>query len=930
MLSRLRKNKHRLQHDDPAVRRRAVEALDADKVQELQDQLAALAASDPDTAVRGACIARLDNPEALAPLLETPSIAQQAAQRIAALLAAGQSQSPLLRHPLVVRELPAASALQLIERIDEEDGLLIELCLSNRGALRTAALARITSAKALTQLERHSRDHDKTLNRHARANLERIREARQAANAARARLEELLDALERAEPGTPQRRAALHRELQTTRTSLLTQQDLLRGAGESVDEVGALEQRIAALPPPDAAANSPTAAAPAEPAGPSPFINLVEQYRALHNAMAQGEDLPPIAAQHQALNDAWVSAAEERQPTSEQQQVFETVSHAYQQYATTLGRIAAVQVANFARLPQPLPTEADALRDIWRELGPRRKALRQLQTQLGKIRWPDWSKPERGYRELQQHAAQQEEDVRRLQEHETHITEELEALTNVLAAAVEAGATNKGADALTKARRLSRMLPPRSAERLLARLNSEAAKFAELRDWQTFATSPKRQALCDKMRQLVEQPLDPRDQADRIKQLRGEWNELGPPGKQHDRKLAEEFNRLAEAAFEPCRSYFAEQAEVRKANLEQRKTICEQLRDYLASTDWPTADMKAAEQILRTARSEWRRFHPVDRNPGKQLDTEFETLQGQLHQRIKDAGAANLELKQGIVDEAEALIGEDKPIEEKIARAKALQQQWKQVGITPRSPDQRLWQAFRQACDSVFAQREAEREHADQSLRQALEQTSNLIAEIRAEVDATTVDNAQRGYIRDARSRFAELPQTPQRAFAEAQRELDALIERYTRLLDQRAAQERLNQLRQLQAWDVSTTEFESARAAGSTESYAAPAPCFADRLADGATPAPLELLREHTVTAELLAGLESPAGDRQLRLKIQVDQLNSGMGKRATPPDPLALAEAWCALGPKCWGRDEPQLDDDCSTLRERVFQALEKLLAR
>jgi hypothetical protein len=64
--------------------------------------------------------------------------------------------------------------------------------------------------------------------------------------------------------------------------------------------------------------------------------------------------------------------------------------------------------------------------------------------------------------------------------------------------------------------------------------------------------------------------------------------------------------------------------------------------------------------------------------------------------------------------------------------------------------------------------------------------------------------------------------------------------------------------------------------------------------------------------------------------LKIQVDQLNSGMGKRATPPDPLALAEAWCALGPTCWGRDEPQLDDDCSTLRERVFQALEKLLAR
>ena len=47
-------------------------------------------------------------------------------------------------------------------------------------------------------------------------------------------------------------------------------------------------------------------------------------------------------------------------------------------------------------------------------------------------------------------------------------------------------------------------------------------------------------------------------QAQRIKALRREWNELGPPSQAAERKLAERFNSQAQRAFDHCQPYFAD------------------------------------------------------------------------------------------------------------------------------------------------------------------------------------------------------------------------------------------------------------------------------------------------------------------------------------------------------------------------------------
>ncbi len=509
------------------------------------------------------------------------------------------------------------------------------------------------------------------------------------------------------------------------------------------------------------------------------------------------------------------------------------------------------------------------------------------------IDWPEWADPTPRYARLQEifsalkQARAHADDL--LSGQVAQIREKVEQLE----AAVEDGGLSEAQKLLGEARSLCEIVPAPDVAELQKRLGRGASRLAELKDWQTFATTPKRQALCEAMQALAESPLAPRRQADRIKKLRGEWQALGTVTQAADRALAEAFNEQAEKAFEPCRVFFADQAEQRQRNLSERQRICEQLQTYLEATDWRLADMKAAERIMRAARDEWRRFHPVDRNPGAALDERFEALQERLHQKVKTAWESNLAAKGEIVAEAEALSGNDASAKERIAAVKDLQRRWKAVGITPRKPDQELWQRFRAACDQVFAELDASRKALQTENEARRSRNDQALEEFAATLAGTTVDSAEESVLRQFMKLKAELTDLPAGEKRSLLRRHDDLSESYRQLLAKRAEAERSQILNQLRLADAAAVA------------------------ADGDTAADVEQLRTMTVQAELAAGLESPADDETLRLQLQVERLNAGFSGSAETSDPLTLARRWNDMGVK---------SEAVAPLRDRFFAALVK----
>jgi len=477
-----------------------------------------------------------------------------------------------------------------------------------------------------------------------------------------------------------------------------------------------------------------------------------------------------------------------------------------------------------------------------------------------------------------------------------------------------AGQVNAARQKLQEARQRLAAVEADTPRRLSRRLNRLGASLAELRDWQTYVTSPKREALCEAVQALVDRPLPPPDQAERLKALRAEWRELGPVAQKADVELADRFNALAEQAFEPCRAYFAQQAEVRKANLAERERICAQLARYIVDTDWQRADMKAAEQILRAAREAWRHYSPVERSAGKTVEARFEGLQADLHGRLKAFWDRNGDAKQRLVTEAQALLADAGDLEGRIDRIKGLQQQWKAVGPTvPRTRDQALWQEFRTACDNLFAARASAKTAADAETRQLAGQCAAVLDDFEAELATLTPEAASEAQARTLRERLDLLERLPAALRQPLVARRTELLGRHQALLRERSRAAQRNRLLELRDRDVAFSAAEQAHRHGG------PAPeaqerCFVPRLGQQQDAVPLDALRRLTLRAEQGAGIAAPPEDEALRLEVQVERLRGGL-QGTEDESPLALAERWCGLGPK---------DESADALRTRFFAAL------
>ena len=432
-------------------------------------------------------------------------------------------------------------------------------------------------------------------------------------------------------------------------------------------------------------------------------------------------------------------------------------------------------------------------------------------------------------------------------------------------------------------------------------LNALSSKLDELRDWQQFATSPKREELIAKLQSLVDQPIEANAQGEALKSARKEWNELGPPSR-GQQPLQKQFDKLAEQAFSVCKPHYAQQSAARAENLTKRRGLCEQIRTYLAETDWASADMRAAENIMRTAREEWRRYHPCDRRALKSVEADFEALQDELYGHVKENWDKNVAAKEAIVAQAEALAAED-DARAQVDKAKQLQQQWRNIGTTPRGPDQRLWRKFRQACDKIFAKLDEQRDAQSAALREQQQEFDALLEAFDADAGEIA---AQETELENIAEKGRQL-----RMSGEQRSQINA---HQAALKNRRQTKQKNRQAERLQQWfdwDVAVSKAEQ-----SAESITAPHSLFTPRLKGKADS---EDLHKLTLEAEMAANLSSPAEDQQLRLVLQVELINSGRSNLQLVQN-QDFIDRWCRSGPKSEANDE---------LRERFFNALRRRLS-
>ncbi|MDZ7825994.1 MAG: DUF349 domain-containing protein [Gammaproteobacteria bacterium] len=702
MISRFLKNLTgpSLEDPDPGRRLHAVERLGPDTPAE---DLAEFVRGETDAGVRAACIARIDEAPLLLALMEHEPANGAARSRLAALIDAGLDVPALLTQLddlALIRHLLDATSREadwraVLGRIDGED-LLTEVAAHHRSpAVRAAAASRVVHEDSLRQVERIARTRDKDVARSVRERLETLRTARQQAEALIVRLRELATEA-----------AALARSEEEPR--LAARMEWLRGqrdavVGEHADLVAAFAPFEQTPPPlPDelaeldrhlqTVADRIAAAAEAERAEQARLAAEAERRETLAAAAGTMERLATELTERLALSGTpqaeisslrsaleleearWRDAlGDEPAPPGLAERQAEARARVDRQLAV-LDRIRELPEAPEVPAPDPVapdpPTSPTARvrraasapqrrggRPLWQQREVLRGQLASLDAWLQQVDWPaDLERPP-VVAGVEARAVELRAAIADIDAIEQRLADRIGKLCGRLERALDAKKLKPAAGMHAD---LQRQLPilPDTDERRRQRVERIRERLEELRDWEYFATAPKREALCSEMESLAGDPeVAPDQRAAKVKALRADWKALGPLRGDEGRALAARFDAAAEQAFAPARAHFEAASEQRAENTRNRERICDELEQFLDSCDWDAADWKTVDRIYRRARDDWQRFADVDargRSLGKRYHRLTRTLRGHLEGRWK----ANIARKEELIEAARALLDE--------------------------------------------------------------------------------------------------------------------------------------------------------------------------------------------------------------------------------------------------------------------------------
>ena len=458
--------------------------------------------------------------------------------------------------------------------------------------------------------------------------------------------------------------------------------------------------------------------------------------------------------------------------------------------------------------------------------------------------------------------------------------------------------------------------------------------LSKLLDWKNFAVEPKQQELIDQMQVLTESQDNPEALASKIRRLQDQWKSLSKDSQ--DQQLWEVFHKLAEQAYQPCKVYYDQKSEIRRNNIEKRRTLVSQLNDYVTAQPWEgngaeSIDWKLAEKLIGTAIREWQSYAPTDRDANKPVQKKFDRLLDSLRSKLSAHQQQNAERKQQLIAQVDALL-ENSDKRAATEKVKQLQAQWQKVGVVPRKQEQKLWRLFRASCDAVFAQRHQQSVEFKAELNTHKGVAEELIKEVLtlgALSGKALMDGRTR--VTECKREFSAVGNLPKAAVASISQRFQSAVTAFDTAITNQIAQAKL------QLWDnlftasamiglAQTTSDESASNAllikaqnfiASVEQwpkngYQALEKKMARGSALDRTEDYQKALQLLCIRAEILMDQETPPEDKALRMQYQVSRLQQGFGQNSSPNGVSIqdLVIEWIAAGAVANAIYEPLLE--------------------
>lgn len=222
-----------------------------------------------------------------------------------------------------------------------------------------------------------------------------------------------------------------------------------------------------------------------------------------------------------------------------------------------------------------------------------------------------------------------------------------------------------------------------------------------------------------------------------LQKLHEQWKEYGPVAKEKREEIWDRFKAATSVINKKYQAHFEGLKAQQEENLEKKKVLCEKVEEIAEREIKNTADWNQLSKEIESLQAEWRTIGFATKKENQKIYDRFRAACDKFFERkrehyttIKDSMTANLEKKQAIIEQAEALKSstEWKKTADQLI---ALQKQWKEIGAVPRKKSEQLWKRFRAACDEFFANRDAN-SGGENDYYGNLKSKKRLVEEVRA------------------------------------------------------------------------------------------------------------------------------------------------------------------------------------------------------
>lgn len=260
-----------------------------------------------------------------------------------------------------------------------------------------------------------------------------------------------------------------------------------------------------------------------------------------------------------------------------------------------------------------------------------------------------------------------------------------------------------------------------------AEVNKRYQAYFEARKAREAENEMAKTALCQKIEELDYTGLKTfaawEDMTRTIVGMQEEWRKLGFAPKKMNRQLFARFRQSCDTFFAAKAEFYRTTREELAANLAHKQRLADRAEELKESTEW----RKASDEFIEMQK-EWKSIGAIPKKYSDALWARFTAACDYFFDRKKKAGSgarqaevANLRAKREIIGELSALLNDTDNKDEAIKAMRELQRKWQEIGHVPFREKDKLYEAFRSACDAVrekfnIAESRARRERFEASV----------------------------------------------------------------------------------------------------------------------------------------------------------------------------------------------------------------------